>query len=111
MSDHPLNAAGFRAGIETGDDQKKATIVARLFPSVFLCAPTFAIRSQGRLRRMLFFLTFLMAFGGRGGIRTHGGLAPTAVFKTAALNHSATLPGALSRAFRLLASSCAKGKV
>src|SRR4051812_41384125 len=32
--------------------------------------------------------------GGRGGIRTHGGLAPTAVFKTAALNRSATLPGA-----------------
>jgi hypothetical protein len=30
--------------------------------------------------------------GGRGGIRTHGGVAPTAVFKTAALNHSATLP-------------------
>ena len=32
--------------------------------------------------------------GGRGGIRTHGRLAPTAVFKTAALNHSATRPGA-----------------
>src|SRR3990167_11078270 len=31
--------------------------------------------------------------GGQGGIRTHGGLAPTAVFKTAALNHSATRPG------------------
>jgi hypothetical protein len=31
--------------------------------------------------------------GGRGGIRTHGGLSPTAVFKTAALNHSATRPG------------------
>ena len=30
--------------------------------------------------------------GGRGGIRTHGTLASTAVFKTAALNHSATLP-------------------
>ena len=30
--------------------------------------------------------------GGEGGIRTHGGLAPTAVFKTAALNHSATSP-------------------
>ena len=30
--------------------------------------------------------------GGRGGIRTHGGLSPTAVFKTAALNHSATHP-------------------
>ena len=34
-----------------------------------------------------------MVSGGRGGIRTHGGVAPTAVFKTAALNHSATLPG------------------
>ncbi len=33
-----------------------------------------------------------MRFGGRGEIRTHEGLAPLAVFKTAALNHSATLP-------------------
>ena len=33
------------------------------------------------------------SYGGRGGIRTHGGLTPTAVFKTAALNHSATRPG------------------
>ena len=32
-------------------------------------------------------------FGGGGGIRTHGTLAGTAVFKTAALNHSATPPG------------------
>ena len=32
--------------------------------------------------------------GGEGGIRTHGRLAPTAVFKTAALNHSATSPAA-----------------
>ncbi len=31
-------------------------------------------------------------FGGRGEIRTHGGLAPTTVFKTVALNRSATLP-------------------
>ena len=30
--------------------------------------------------------------GGQGGIRTHGELAPTAVFKTAALNHSTTRP-------------------
>src|SRR4051794_36423794 len=30
--------------------------------------------------------------GGEGGIRTHGGREPTAVFKTAALNHSATCP-------------------
>jgi hypothetical protein len=39
--------------------------------------------------------------GGRGGIRTHGTLAGTPVFKTGALNHSATLPSlqdqALSR--------------
>jgi hypothetical protein len=31
-------------------------------------------------------------FGGRGEIRTHGTLAGTPVFKTGALNHSATLP-------------------
>ena len=30
--------------------------------------------------------------GGWGEIRTHGGLAPTPVFKTGALNHSATHP-------------------
>src|SRR6516164_6985336 len=30
--------------------------------------------------------------GGWGGIRTHGTLAGTPVFKTGALNHSATLP-------------------
>ena len=33
-----------------------------------------------------------MEVGGRGEIRTHGQLSPSAVFKTAALNHSATLP-------------------
>ena len=32
--------------------------------------------------------------GGWGGIRTHGERKPTAVFKTAALNHSATHPEA-----------------
>ncbi len=30
--------------------------------------------------------------GGQGGIRTHGGLAPTLVFKTSAFNRSATCP-------------------
>ena len=30
--------------------------------------------------------------GGEGEIRTHGGLAPSTVFKTAALNRSATSP-------------------
>ena len=35
--------------------------------------------------------------GGESGIRTHGELAPTAVFKTAALNHSAISPQAAAR--------------
>ncbi len=35
---------------------------------------------------------FCLLCGGSGEIRTHGGVTPTAVFKTAALNHSATLP-------------------
>ena len=30
--------------------------------------------------------------GGRGGIRTHGELAPSLVFKTSSLNRSDTLP-------------------
>ena len=34
------------------------------------------------------------ASGGGGGIRTHGGLSPTSVFKTGALNRSATPPTA-----------------
>ena len=38
-----------------------------------------------------------MNFGGRGEIRTHGGLAPTTVFKTVALNRSATLPLSYSK--------------
>jgi hypothetical protein len=33
-----------------------------------------------------------ISIGGEGGIRTHGGLTSTAVFKTAALNRSATSP-------------------
>ena len=45
--------------------------------------------------------------GGWGGIRTHGALARTAVFKTAALNHSATHP---ARRRRTLAIGIAQGK-
>ena len=33
-----------------------------------------------------------LEYGGESGIRTHGELSPTAVFKTAALNHSAISP-------------------
>ena len=39
---------------------------------------------------------FSAGIGGEGGIRTHGTLARTAVFKTAALNHSATSPAGLN---------------
>jgi hypothetical protein len=45
--------------------------------------------------------------GGRGGIRTHGTLAGTPVFKTGALNHSATLP---SLQFSDLAGVRVRGK-
>src|SRR6476619_2352520 len=45
--------------------------------------------------------------GGRGGIRTHGTLAGTPVFKTGALNHSATLP---SLDVSDLAGACGRGK-
>ena len=38
--------------------------------------------------------------GGGGGIRTPGGRKPTAVFKTAAIDHSATPPGLLDPAGR-----------
>ena len=36
--------------------------------------------------------------GGWGGIRTHGRLAPSAVFKTAAIDHSATHPAPSAQA-------------
>ncbi len=39
-----------------------------------------------------------MSIGGRGEIRTHERLATLPVFKTGALNHSATLPGTVSQA-------------
>lgn len=34
----------------------------------------------------------IIADGGRGGIRTHGTVSRTPVFKTGSLNHSDTLP-------------------
>ena len=39
----------------------------------------------------------LKYIGGEGEIRTHGGIAPSTVFKTAALNRSATHPGICRR--------------
>src|SRR6202795_2956684 len=41
---------------------------------------------------MFYFQCLRQKVGGRGGIRTHGTLAGTPVFKTGALNRSATLP-------------------
>ena len=46
-----------------------------------------ALRSCGGQRHQLSGVR-----GGSGGIRTHGRLSPSLVFKTSALNHSATLP-------------------
>ena len=37
-----------------------------------------------------------METGGEGGIRTHGRLAPTSVFETDAIDHSATSPQAVA---------------
>ena len=42
--------------------------------------------------KVLLYLTFIKEGGGGGGIRTHGRLSPTSVFKTGAFNHSATPP-------------------
>ena len=47
-------------------------------------------------------------FGGSGEIRTHGGLTSPTVFKTAALNHSATLPKARILAVRAVSSKSAR---
>jgi hypothetical protein len=54
------------------------------------CRPSCRPR-RGAVRNAHFMRVFAFV-SGRGGIRTHEGLAPLAVFKTAALNHSATLP-------------------
>src|SRR3954453_22401888 len=48
--------------------------------------------ARGNPSRAVAAVTQIMVAGGEGGIRTHGRLAPTPVFKTGALNHSATSP-------------------
>ena len=51
------------------------------------------------LKKILIKMKFLKCLrnlkynGGEGGIRTHGGIAPSSVFKTDAFDHSATSPG------------------
>ena len=50
----------------------------------------------------------LFKFGGSAEIRTLGGLTSPTVFKTAALNHSATLPKARILAVRAVSSKSAR---
>ena len=47
----------------------------------------------GRLQMIENYSLISMVLGGWGGIRTHGTVPRTLVFKTRALNHSATHPG------------------
>ena len=48
-------------------------------------------KNLGKKKALVLTRAFLI-FGGSGEIRTHGGLTPSSVFKTGALNRSATLP-------------------
>ena len=50
------------------------------------------LRGGVRPKLNCFNLSIFNIYGGGGGIRTHGRLSPTSVFKTGAFNHSATPP-------------------
>ena len=56
-------------------------------PGVGSAAASLCLRQKKTLEKSVFF-----CIGGEAEIRTLGGLAPTTVFKTAALNRSATSP-------------------
>jgi hypothetical protein len=56
-------------------------------------------RTPNRVQGTEIMANFENMIGGRGGIRTHGTLAGTPVFKTGALNHSATLPNFIRLAY------------
>ena len=53
--------------------------------------PSFALRATEGILRLL----RSAKNGGEGGIRTHGDLSATPVFKTGAINHSTTSPDVL----------------
>src|SRR3569832_345403 len=59
-----------------------------------------ADRPIGQTRGRLHFRRRALGIGGRGGIRTHGTVSRTPVFKTGALNHSATLPKTIRRCWQ-----------
>jgi hypothetical protein len=46
----------------------------------------------GKIQKPENYPTISMIYGGEGGIRTHGRLAPTTVFETATIDHSVTSP-------------------
>ncbi len=74
----------------TGPERLLSGLLARgpvLSPSRITLENNGKIRSQPDREN-----AFVGASGGGGGIRTHGRLPSTSVFKTGALNHSATPP-------------------
>jgi hypothetical protein len=61
--------------------------------------PTYTLEHTGSMRvvnckkeKSITYVGLIHKSGGSGEIRTHERLTPSAVFKTAAFNHSATLP-------------------
>jgi hypothetical protein len=68
------------------DQRSNAADRVRIVETIGWCAGALSIRNSKQCQVVNW------CFGGRGGIRTHGTLAGTPVFKTGALNHSATLP-------------------
>jgi hypothetical protein len=71
----------------------KNLVITRRAPREALRIALPAVNSKSRCEKIAVRASALRGLGGgRGGIRTHGWLAPSPVFKTGALNHSATLP-------------------
>ena len=70
--------------------QNRRTFV-RLFFRSELTFRAFSLHPE-YMEKASFFKRTLLIIGGWGEIRTHGGVTPTPVFKTGALNHSTTHP-------------------
>ena len=92
VSADPASNIGQVFGVSIGDKITAIDAVPNLFAKT-----TDGLDLAGRVNPAIEHKTNLKqsvikVSGGRGGIRTHGGVAPTPVFKTGALNHSATLP-------------------
>jgi hypothetical protein len=66
-----------------------------LMISINDCQVKTKMEQKGRAKKNL--LVYLSKSGGRRGIRTPGAVSGSAVFKTAAFDHSAILPGQESK--------------